>query len=225
MQEDRVRHYGRADDADRQRQRGGVGQDRRRHAADGRAPVDRRDHQLDEVAKADGRDEGADDELDRPEAPALDMQDGERQERDDAHADHHRNMQEQRKSDRSADEFGEIGRHRGEFADAPERVDDRLRQPVAAHLREVPPRHDAELGRQRLKQHRDDIGEQHDPQERVAVSGAGLDVGGEIAGVHVGDRGDHRRTDEQECGKGAAAARQRLLDGGERPLGHRRVGH
>ena len=146
MQEDRVRHHGRADDADRERQRGGVGQDRRRHAAGGLAPVDRRDQELDEVAEADGRDEGADDEFDRPEAPALEMEDGEGQERDDDHADHHRNVEEQRKADRSADEFGEVGRHRGELADAPEGVDDRLRQPVAAHFGEVAPRHDAELG-------------------------------------------------------------------------------
>ena len=69
---------------------------------------------------------------------------------------------------------------------------------LAAHLGKVASGDDAELGRQRLEQHGDHVGQQHHPEQGVAVSRAGLDVGGEVAGVHVGDRGDHRRTGEQQ---------------------------
>ena len=71
---------------------------------------------------------------------------------------------------------------------------------VAAELRQVAAGDDAELGRERLEQHRDQIGQQDDPEQEVAVLGAGLDVGGEVAGVHVGDRGDHRRAGESQKG-------------------------
>ena len=66
------------------------------------------------------------------------------------------------------------------------------------HFGEVAAGDDAELGRQRLEQHGDQVRQQRDPQQRVAVTRARLDVGGEIAGVHVGDRGDHRRPGEQQ---------------------------
>ena len=65
---------------------------------------------------------------------------------------------------------------------------------IAAHFREILAGDDAELGGQALEQHRDDVGEQHDPEQAVAVFRAGLDVGGEIARVHIGDRGDDRGT-------------------------------
>ena len=83
---------------------------------------------------------------------------------------------------------------------------DRPRKMVAAHFREVAAGDDAELGRQRLKQHRDQIGEQHDPEQAVAVSGAGLDVGGEVSGIHIGDRGDDRGPGEHRIAPPAAAA-------------------
>ena len=102
---------------------------------------------------------------------------------------------------------------------------DRPRKMVAAHFREVAAGDDAELGRQRLEQHRDQIGEQHDPEQSVAVSGAGLDVGGEIPGVHIGDRGDDRRAGEHRIGAPAAAlSGQHLLGGGDGALGQRAPG-
>src|SRR5665811_1209718 len=41
---------------------------------------------------------------------------------------------------------------------APHRPDNRLRKLLAAHLRQVPPRNNAELGGESLEQHRDQIG-------------------------------------------------------------------
>jgi hypothetical protein len=92
------------------------------------------------------------------------------------------------KADRTAEKLGEVGRHRGDFADDPHRQDDRSRELFAAYLGEVPTRHDAELGREGLKQHRDNIGEQHHPEEAVTVSRAGLNIRREIARIHIGDR-------------------------------------
>jgi hypothetical protein len=48
--------------------------------------------------------------------------------------------------------LGEVGRHRGDFADHPHRQDDRPGELVAANLGEVPAGHDAELGRERLEE-------------------------------------------------------------------------
>ena len=66
---------------------------------------------------------------------------------------------------RAAEELGEIGRHGGDLAHHPHRADHRLGETVAAHFREIAAGDDAELGRQRLEQHRDQIGEQHHPEQ------------------------------------------------------------
>src|ERR1035438_3664303 len=53
---------------------------------------------------------------------------------------------------------------------------------IAAHFREIAASDDAEFGRQRLEQHGNQIGEQDDPQQGVAVFRASLDIGREITG-------------------------------------------
>ena len=70
-------------------------------------------------------------------------------------------------------------------------------------LGEIAAGDDAELGGQGLRHHRHQIGGDDDPQQRVAVARAGLDVGREIAGVHVGDRGDDGWAGEDEHAHGA----------------------
>ena len=60
-------------------------------------------------------------------------------------------------------------------------------------LREIGPAGDAQLGRQRLQQHRHQIAGDDDPQQGVAKLRAALDVGGEIARVDVGNAGDECR--------------------------------
>ena len=132
-------------------------------------------------------------------------------------------MQQQRQADGAAEKLGEIGRHGGNLADHPHRQHHRTRKMIAAHFREVLAGDDAELGGQALEQHRDDVGEQHDPEQAIAVFRAGLDVGGEIARVHIGDRGDDRGTGKGQRGAQAAAlAGQHLTRGGQRPVGQRR---
>jgi hypothetical protein len=82
----------------------------------------------------------------------------------------------------------------------------RRREVIAAHFGEILSGDDAELGRKRLEQHGDQIGEEHHPEQAIAVSGAGLDIGGEIARIDIGDRGDHRRTGKRRIGPPGAPA-------------------
>ena len=95
MQEDRVRHDRRADDADRDRHRAGVRQAWNHAAQPRRGPVDRGDDHLDEIAKSDGGDERADDQLDRAEPASIEHQEAVGEDGRDAHADDERDMQEQ----------------------------------------------------------------------------------------------------------------------------------
>ena len=133
-----------------------------------------------------------------------------------------RHVQQQRQADGAAEKLGEIGRHGGNLADRPHRQHHRTRKMIAAHFRKVLAGDDAELGGQALEQHGDDVGEQHDPEQAIAVFGAGLDVGGEIARVHIGDRGDDRRAGKRQRGAQAPAlARQHLARGDQRPVGQR----
>jgi hypothetical protein len=93
---------------------------------------------------------------------------------------------------------------------------------AAISLGQVAAGDDAELGGERLEQHGDQIRRQHHPQQLVAVTRAGLDVGGEISRIDIGDRGDHRRTHEGEPpGHPAAPAGQHLAGDQDRPLGQR----
>ena len=79
---------------------------------------------------------------------------------------------------------------------------------LAAQFGEIAAGDDAELRRQRLEQHRDDVGDQDDPEQVVIVFGAGLDVGREVAGIHIGDRGDDGGTETAAAPAVRAAARR-----------------
>ena len=204
MQVDRVRHHRRTDNADRQQQRLGIGDFRHDRMISRRAPIHRRNEDLDQIAKPDNADQAADDQFDRPEAAALEQEDAIGDDRGDAHAVDQRHLEQQRQADRAAEKFGEIGGHGGDLAHHPHGHDHRFGKMVAAHFREVAPGDNAELGGERLEQHGDQVGDQHDPQQAVTVFGAGLDVGGEIARVHVGDGSDDRGAGESEIGRRAA---------------------
>ena len=83
---------------------------------------------------------------------------------------------------------------------------------VAADLGEVVAGGDAELRAHRLDQHRHQVRGQDDPEQQVAVLGARGDVGGEVARVDVGDRGDEGRAEERpQPAQTPAALGQRAL--------------
>src|SRR5260370_8074977 len=71
-----------------------------------------------------------------------------------------------------------------------------------ANARKAATGDDAELGSERLRQHRHEIGDDDDPQQLVAMGRAGGDVSREIAGVEMGYRGDKRRPGESQPAPG-----------------------
>jgi hypothetical protein len=186
------------------------------------APIDGRDRQFDEVAKPDRADQRADDDLHRPEATLLDRQQAVCGRAGDRHAAQQRTIQEQRQPDRGAEKFGQIRRHRRDFADDPQQPDERAGIDLAAELGQIAAGDDAKLGRERLKQHRDDIGREHHPQQRIAVARARLNVGREIAWIDIGDRDDQRRTGKQKRPETPRVAVEGFADRVRRPHRHAR---
>ena len=78
---------------------------------------------------------------------------------------------------------------------------------VAARLREIASGDDAELGREPLQQHRHEVREQHDAEQRVAEARAAGEVGRPVAGVHVADGDEIARAGEgEQLAKEAAGA-------------------
>ena len=67
---------------------------------------------------------------------------------------------------------------------------------IAAGLREVAPRDDAELDAEMLEQDRHQVGNHDDAEQRVAELRAAREVGGPIAGIHVTHRHEKAGTRE-----------------------------
>ena len=116
-----------------------------------------------------------------------------------------RDAEDQVQAQRRADELGEVGGHRDQLRLDPEEEDDGARKAVPADLGQVAPGRDAELGAHGLDEHRHEVRGEDDPQEHVAELGAACHVGGEVAGVDVGDRGDECGAKERQHGAEAAA--------------------
>ena len=89
--------------------------------------------------------------------------------------------------DRRSDHLGEVARGDGDLAEHPEPDGDRPRIVVAARLREIASGDDAELGREPLQQHRHEVREQDDAEQRVPELRSAGEIGGPVAGVHVAD--------------------------------------
>ena len=67
---------------------------------------------------------------------------------------------------------------------------------VADGLGQRQPAHQTQLRRQVLHQAGHRVGHHDDPDQQEAELGAGADIGGDVARVDVGDRGDERRTEQ-----------------------------
>ncbi len=99
----------------------------------------------------------------------------------------------------------------------------------------VPSRDDAQFRRHGLKQHGDQIGDEDDPEQAIAIARTGLDIRREIARVHIGDGGDEGRPasgsqlSSRACGRSAprrwrnASAPSILLSTLNNRLGHIRL--
>src|SRR5213076_1050051 len=155
--------------------------------------------------------QAADQQLDRPEPNALQAQDRIGRDAGDHHASEQRNAQQQREADGAAEKLGDIGCHRTDLAADPHSPHEWLRELFAAQFGKVATGDDTKLRRQRLEYHRDNVGDYDDPEQVVVVFRAGLDIGREIAWIHVGDRSDDRRTGKgQQRAQPAPPTGQRL---------------
>jgi len=189
---------------------------------DDRAVVGVREQELDDVADADHADDRRDHRLEQAHAAAVQLQDGDR---GDAGEDGRReevDAEQEVQAERRAEELGQVGRHRDCFCDQPQREGNRPRIAVAADLGEVAARGDAQLRRQGLDEHREQVRGDDHPHQAVAELRAGGDVGREVARVDVRNAGDERRPEEGENPKarpvngfvdGAKALRQRCPGG------------
>ena len=104
-----------------------------------------RDDDLEQEADTDHGDERDDERLEQPEALVLQVEHDEHVERGDRDAPGERDAEEQVERDRGADDFGQVARGDGDFAQHPEREPDRLGVVIATRLREVAAGDDAEL--------------------------------------------------------------------------------
>ena len=206
-----MRHDGRAEDA-------GGEEDALRGVEAGREEAldDARRRRLgEEDLEGEGSDnhahERGDHGLQPPEAALLQSENGEgREPRDDAGG-KEGEAAEEVEPESGPDQLGEVGRHRDRLGLKPEPDRDRPGETVAAHLGEVPPGRDAELGAHRLDEHRHDVRGQDHPEEQVAVLRARGHIRREVAGVDVRDRRDERGPEKRpEGAEPAPPACQRL---------------
>ncbi len=132
-----MRHDGGANDAHGERDRRSIFELRNGRVECRSRPVHRGDEYLDQITEADDRCQGTDDQLDRSEASSLEHQNSVGHDRGDYHAPEEREVEQERKSDRTAGELREIGRHRRDLADHPHGKDER---PLCPGRKSSPPR-------------------------------------------------------------------------------------
>ncbi len=124
--------------------------------------------------------------------------------------------EEEVEADGGAEEFCEVGGDGGDLGGDPEEESGGAGEVAAAVLREGEAGDDAELGGEVLDEDGHEVRPEQDPEETVAELGSAEDVGGEVAGVDVGDGGDEGRAEvgpELVAAEGAGGGFGGLEDG------------
>ena len=116
-------------------------------------------------------------------------------------ADQQRQVEQQVQRDRATDDFGEIGCHGDQFGLQPVGDAGRAAGVVGDRLGQRASGDEAELGRQVLHQAGHHVGQHDDPDQQEAVLRAGADVGGDVAGIDVGDGGDEAGPSRSQLGR------------------------
>ena len=154
--------------------------------------------------------QGRDRQLEAAVALHAQLEDRERDHARDHAGEQQRDAEQQVQSERRTEELGDVGGHRDDLGLHPHPPRQRAGIVVADALGKVGVGDDPELRRQVLDQHRHRVGEHHDPQQQEAELGATLEVGGEVARIHIGDRGDERRAEHRQGGAKVAFGEQLL---------------
>jgi len=178
-------------------------------------PVDEARHvysDLEEVVQEPEQDEpehGGDRQLEAAVAARLEGEDPEGDDRGDQAGREQRYAEQEVERDRRAHELGEVGGDRHHLGLEPQPEGHRSGHRVAAQLGQVAFGGDPDLRRQVLHEHGDHVGPDDHPHEEIAVPGSRGDVGGEVARVDVGDRGDERPDRGARASRARARARVR----------------
>ena len=190
MQIEIMRHHGRPDDADRDIEHRRIGDDPglRHETRHHRGQIGPRQEQFVDEAAGDHHEQRDDEGFELAEAALLEQQDQQHIEGGEADAPDQRQPEQQLQRDGGADHLRQIARDDRQFAHHPEQKTDRAAVAVAAGLRQIAPRDDPELCRERLQQDRHDVGQQDHRQQRVAEGRPAGEIGGPVAGIHIADR-------------------------------------
>ena len=190
VQIDRVRHHRRTEHARRQ-QHGFGAVETRDQTAEYIAGRRGLQDESGEEADHDDREHGHDHPLEDLLLPrVLQDQDDHGHHADDQSADHQRQVEQQLQSDSPAHDLGQIGCRGDDLGLHPVCAAGTRGQAPAEQRGQAGSGDDAEFGRLVLDDHGDQIGHHQNPHEQESVAGARGDIGGHIARVHVGDRGD-----------------------------------
>ena len=189
----------------------------------GLVPVGVREEDLKAVAETDDADERHDAALEPAKAGEIEGEDGKDEDGGDEGggeeglgvgpaAGEEGGAEEEVEAEGGAEKFGEVGGDCGNFGGDPEGDGGAAAEVLATVLRKGEAGDNAELGREVLDEDGHGVRPEEDPEEAIAEAAATLDVGGEVAGIDVGDAGDEGGTEvgphlvAAEAGEEAGAA-------------------
>jgi hypothetical protein len=196
VQVDHVRHHGRPEDAGG-KQDAPAAVEGGDEAVGGSTNVEADPERVVEEAERDDAEQEHHCPLEAPTAARLETEDGEGGDRGDCAGREQRDSEQQVERDRRPDELGQVGGHSDQLGLQPQAPRHPSGKSIAADLGEAPAGGDAELRAQMLHEHRHQVCREDHPKQQVTVLGAALDVGGEVAGIDVGDTGHERRAEQR----------------------------
>ncbi|MNL26942.1 hypothetical protein D3C87_1485060 [compost metagenome] len=152
MQIEIMRHHRRAQNAKRQIEHLGVGDDlrRRRKTTNHLAPVGIGQRQLNGETHRDDAEKRDDKRFHPAEAKPLQIKDQEHVKRRDEDAEFERNAENQVETDRCTDDLGDISRDDCDFGQQPQHHRHRFRIGIATGLRQIAPGSNRQTGTERL---------------------------------------------------------------------------
>ena len=151
------------------------------------------DEKFNQIAPADDPDQRDNHCFQVAEAFVLEIENGQHVEGCQAHPHQQGNVKKQVESDGGADDFRQIARGDGYFAEHPENNARSVRIAGLAGLRQVHLRGNPQARRQRLYENRNEVRNHQDGDELVIEAGSASDVRGPVAGVHVPNRNKKTR--------------------------------
>ena len=162
------------------------------HLSEGRLVEDR----LDKIAHRDDSDKAGNHDLEGAKSVALETEDEKCRDRGQDARCPQRDSQQEVEAQGSPEELSEVSGHGHDLRQDPEEEHERLGETDSAMLGKIPARGDSQLCRKGLDEHGDEIAGHYNPEESESELRPALDVGGEVAWIHVGHARDESRAHE-----------------------------